>query len=256
MLEGARFLRLEQDGRIARLTLARPRVLNAMSFAMVLELERAVEAIGQDPDSAVVVIRGEGRAFCSGIDLKELAAGDSPHEYHQHFERALRLLEEMPKIVLAVMHGWCLGGGLQLALACDIRIARAATMLGLPAIKESLIPGLATFRLPKYVGLGWAKRLALGGENLDAAAAHSIGLVDHVVAEDDFYLEVLRLEEHYLGAASEGSRLSKVLLNRGSDLDYQRFLAEYLALQRQTQSGADFQEAQRAYLEQRPPTWS
>src|SRR3954451_9063618 len=106
------FVGLELGGRVARLTFRRPRVLNAMHFQAILELEQAVDALAADEPSRVVVIRGEGRAFSSGIDLKELAAGESPHEYHAHFERALRGLETMPKVVVAAVHGYCLGGGL------------------------------------------------------------------------------------------------------------------------------------------------
>jgi enoyl-CoA hydratase len=248
-------LRLEPGGRVVRVTFARPHVLNAMHYATILELERVVDWLGQDAASRVVVITGAGRSFSTGIDLKELAAGESPFEYHEHFERALRGLEMLPKIVIAAINGWCLGGGLQLALACDIRAASAEAQLGLPAIKESLIPGLSTFRLPRYVGMGWAKRLVLGGENLPAEVAQRIGLVDYVFPAETFPAEIERLVEHYLSAASEGARLSKLLLNRGPDLDHAAFLAEYFSLQRQAQSGHDFFEAQRAYLEGRMPVW-
>ena len=101
-------------------------------------------ALREDPDTREIIIRGEGRAFSTGIDLKELAADRIEMAYHQRWERALRTFETMEKLVIVGMHGYCLGGALQLALAADIRVSTAGCQIGLPAIKESLIPGLAT----------------------------------------------------------------------------------------------------------------
>src|SRR6266542_5876526 len=151
----------EKEDRFGLLILNRPELLNAMNYQGSLDLNRAAELIRDDPDVRVVLIRGAGRAFCTGIDLKQLAAGETPHEYYEQWDRALRILEQAEKVLLCAMHGYALGGGLQLALACDIRIATEDCQIGLPAIKEGNIPGLGILQLPRYIGLGRAKLMSL-----------------------------------------------------------------------------------------------
>lgn len=117
-----------------------------MNNACIDQINRIAMVLGEDSDVRVIIVRGEGRAFSTGIDLKELAAGRIEMDYHRRWEQALRLFETMEKLVIVGMHGYCLGGALQLALAADIRVSTAECQIGLPAIKESLIPGLATLR--------------------------------------------------------------------------------------------------------------
>ena len=108
---------LEKGGNVGRLTLDRPHVLNAMDYQAELDLNQVVEAVRDDKDLRILVIRGAGRAFCTGIDLKQLSAGDTPVAYYEGWDRALRTLEVMDKFVVCGIHGYALGGGLQLALA-------------------------------------------------------------------------------------------------------------------------------------------
>src|SRR6266576_5851966 len=180
----------EKEGRIGCLTLNRPQLLNAMNYQGALDLNRAAETIRDEPDIRLVLIKGSGRAFCTGIDLKELQAGKTPHQYYENWDRALRILEQSEKVLICAMHGYALGGGLQLALACDIRIATEDCQLGLPAIKEGIVPGLGTLRLPRYIGLGRAKWMVLSGENIDGRRAYEIGMIDHVVKAEAFEQEV------------------------------------------------------------------
>lgn len=161
--------------------------LNAMNNACTIQLNNIVDALREDQDTQKVNIRGEGRAFSTGIDLKELAAGQIEMAYHHRWERALRSFETMEKLIIAGINGYCLGGALQLALAADIRVGTADCQIGLPAIKESLIPGLGTLRLPRYIGWGRAKKMILGGQNIDGEAALRIGLVDHIVSSENFF---------------------------------------------------------------------
>src|SRR5262245_54913443 len=203
----------EKDGKIGCLTLNRPTVLNAMNDQGALDLNRAAERIRDDPLVRLVLVRGAGRAFCTGSDLKQLAAGGTPHAYYEQWDRALRILEQAEKVVICAMHGYALGGGLQLALACDIRIATEDCQIGLPATKEGIVPGLATWRLPRYIGLGRAKWMVLSGDNIDGRRAYDIGLIDHVVKPETFEAEVNALVERYARVCSEGTRQSKVLLN-------------------------------------------
>ena len=166
-----------KEGRRGVLTLNRPHLLNAMNYQGALDLNAVAEAIRDDSELRLVVIRGEGRAFCTGIDLKQLVAGETPHAYYEQWDRALRVLEQAEKIIICAMHGYSLGGGFQLALASDIRIATADCKFGLPAIKEGIVPGLGTLRLSRYIGLGRAKWMVLSGDNIDGRRAYELGLV-------------------------------------------------------------------------------
>jgi enoyl-CoA hydratase/carnithine racemase len=245
----------ERDGRVGRLTLSRPRLLNAMNFQGALDLNAAAEAIRDDPDVRLVLIRGAGRAFCTGIDLKQLSGGETPVAYYESWDRALRILEHAEKVLICAMHGYALGGGLQLALACDIRIATGDCQMGLPAIREGIAPGLGTLRLPRFIGLGRAKRMALSGENVDGRRALEIGMVDHLVNAETFEEEVNGLVGEYLRVCSEGTRQTKMLLNLSFDMPHGQFFEEYLRRQRIALASPDHQEAMEAYREGRPPSF-
>jgi len=227
-----------------------------MNYQGALDLNRAAEMIRDDPGVRLVLIRGAGRAFCTGIDLKQLTAGETPAGYYESWDRALRILEQSEKVLICAMHGYALGGGLQLALACDIRIAAADCQLGLPAVKEGIVPGLGTFRLPRYIGLGRAKWMTLSGDMVDGRRAHEIGLVDHVVSADCFDADVRALVEKYARVCSEGTRQSKMLLNMPFDMPHGQFFEEYLRRQRIAVASPDHLEAMAAYREGRSPVFS
>lgn len=246
----------EKNGRTGTLTLNRPQVLNAMHYQGALDMNAAAEMIRDDADVRVVVIRGAGRAFCTGIDLKHLQAGQIPEHYFESWDRALRILEQAEKILICAMHGYSLGGGLQLALACDIRAATPDCQLGLPAIKEGIIPGLGTLRLPRYIGWGRAKWMTLSGENVSGECAYDIGLVDHVVGSETFDADVAALVEKYLAVCSEGTRQAKIMLNMAFDMPHGQFFDEYLRRQHIALASPDHVEAVAAYREKRPPKFT
>jgi enoyl-CoA hydratase/carnithine racemase len=246
----------EKEGRVGYLTLNRPQILNAMNYQGSLDINQAAEAIRDDSDVRLVLIRGAGRAFCTGIDLKQLAAGETPHRYYENWDRGLRILEQAEKILICAMHGYALGGGLQLALACDIRIATEDCKLGLPAIREGIVPGLGTFRLPRYIGLGRAKWMALSGENVDGRRALEIGLIDHIAKTETFDEEVNSLVKRYSRICSEGALQSKMLLNMPFDMPHGQFFEEYLRRQRLALASADHEAAIDAYREGRDPDFS
>lgn len=243
----------EKEGRVARVVFNRPLVLNAMNNQATLDLNSVAEAIAKEESVRIVVITGRGRSFCTGIDLKELSSGQIEMVYHHRFERALRVFETMEKIVIAGIKEYCLGGGLQLALACDIRIAAENAVLGLPAIKECLIPGLSTYRLPRYIGLGQAKRMILSGEPIDASQAYAMGLVDYIFSVADFEAQVEQLIGKCLRVCSTAALKSKALCNLSFEWDYDRFLQKYFDFQEIAQTSEDHFEARRAYREKRDP---
>jgi enoyl-CoA hydratase/carnithine racemase len=249
------FMRLEKEGKLGWVTLTREDHLNAMNNDCTIQINKIAMALREDPDVRVAVIRGAGRAFCTGIDLKELAANQIEMLYHQRWEPALRLFETMEKLIIVGMHGFCLGGALQLALAADIRVSTADCQIGLPAIKESLIPGLATLRLPRYIGWGRAKKMILGGQNISGDEALQIGLVDHVVSDVDFIKQLEQVAGDYLAACSVGTRMSKLATNSAFDMDFETFLQYYYKLQERAQFSGDAEEAKRAYLEKRNPIY-
>jgi enoyl-CoA hydratase/carnithine racemase len=243
------------EGKVARVVFNRPQLLNAMSNEATIDINTIADAISKEDGVRVVVITGAGRSFCTGIDLKELSSGQIEMVYHRRWERALRIFELMEKIVIAGIKEYCLGGGLQLALACDVRLAADNAILGLPAIKESLIPGLATYRLPRYIGLGRAKRLILSGEFVHADGALAMGLVDYVVPLAEFERRLEEIIEKYVRICSVATVKSKILCNRSFEMEYNGVLEKYFELQEIAQTSEDHEEARRAYLENRDPVF-
>jgi enoyl-CoA hydratase len=243
----------EAKGKVARIIFDRPELLNAMSNEATADINFVADAIAKEDGVRVVVIIGRGRSFSTGIDLKQLSADQIQMDYHHRWERALRIFETMEKIVIVGIKEYCLGGGLQLALAADVRVAADNAILGLPAINEGLIPGLASYRLPHYIGLGRAKHMILSGQNIHAREAYDIGLVDHIVPLAQFEGQLEEVVQQYLKGCSVAAVKSKTLCNFSFDLDYDTFLNKYFELQEIAQTSEDHFEARRAYREKRNP---
>ena len=248
-------MKLTRDGRLLRIELKRPERLNAFAMTGTRELLDAAHSVAADDDVRMVSITGSGRAFSTGIDLKHLAAGRIEPSYFDMWDAALRVFETMDKLVLCLIHGYAVGGGLQLALACDIRVCTPSAQLGLPAIKEGLIPGLGTFRLARYVGLGRAKSLIIRGNMIDGTEAERIGMVDHLVAEDTAFDEYEGYLAEYASTNSAGCRASKQMLLDCFDLGWDGFFHKYLVLQNKAMAAPDFAEAMEAYRASRDPRW-
>jgi enoyl-CoA hydratase/carnithine racemase len=209
---------------VATVTLNRPEKLNALDLGLVAALDAATERVAAEPDVHVVVVRGRGRSFCAGLDLDMFAAEGMPPGFYAHQERAFRRFETMDKTVIAAVHGHCLGGGVQLAAACDVRVASRDADLGLPAIDEGLFPGLAPYRLPRLVGKGRAAELILTGRRLGAEEALAIGLIDHLTG--DLGPELDALIATYAAAPRQAAAASKRLLALGYEAPFDAVLAE------------------------------
>ena len=248
-------LNIKSDGRLVRLDLVRPERLNAVAMTGAHEMLAAVRRIAADEDVRMVAIAGSGRAFCTGLDVKDLAAGLIEQSYFDLWDSALRVIETMDKLAVCLIHGYAIGGGLQLALACDIRVCTPSAKLGLPAIKEGLIPGLGTFRLARYIGLGRAKSLIIRGNLIDGTEAERIGLVDHLVGEDTAFEEFEDWLGEYAATNSAGCRASKQMLLDCFDLGWEAFFRKYLVLQERAVAAPDFAEARDAYRAGRDPRW-
>ena len=178
---------------VAILTLNRPDKLNALNVDLVTALRDVLRTVADDPRIRVVVIKGAGRAFCAGLDLDMMASEGMPPSFYPIQEEAFRLIETMDKLVVAAIHGYCLGGGVQLAIACDLLIASDDAVLALPAINEGLFPGMAPYRLPRLLGLGLARRYIYTGDPIPLDLAQQIGLIDWVVPAQTFHEEVEKL---------------------------------------------------------------
>jgi enoyl-CoA hydratase/carnithine racemase len=238
------------DGPVATLHLNRTERLNAFGNQGTFDLNDAADRLAQDDQTRIVIITGEGRAFSTGIDLKELTAGAIDMTYHHRWESALRKFELMNKVVIAAINGYCIGGGLQLALACDLRIAADTAQLGLPAVKEGLIPGMGVWRLPRYIGMGRAKQLILSGELIGAPAAQAIGMLDEVVPDAALAVHVQETAQRYLRVPWSSVLLSKQLTNSAFDLPFEPFLEHYFAAQTQAMRSDDHFAALRTYSEE------
>jgi enoyl-CoA hydratase/carnithine racemase len=200
-------LKLAVDDGIAVLTLAHPEKMNAWSWEATRQLGKRADEIRLLDDVRVVVIRGEGRAFCAGIDVGDpgdRVTGGSPAQHVRNFYEALRWVHErfsvfanLPQPIVAAVHGYCLGFGFELALMADIRIAADDAKFGLPeaGIGVSIDAG-GDMRIARDAGAGWAKYLALTGRRIDAATAERIGLVQQVVSRDE-------LDDHAMQVARE-----------------------------------------------------
>jgi enoyl-CoA hydratase len=211
---------VRRDGPITEIVLNRPSVLNAMNLAWVAGLGQAVGEVAADAGAEVVVVRGEGRSFCAGLDLTMMNESGMPPEFYALQEAAFSALESLDRIVIAQIHGYCLGGGLQLTLACDIRIASDDAVLALPASQEGLFPGMAVWRLPRLVGLGRALRLAVSGEQLTAAQALEIGLVDYVCPAESFPRLARAIVDRYVAVPQTAARATKQLMRSSFERDF------------------------------------
>jgi enoyl-CoA hydratase/carnithine racemase len=221
----------EQSGAIAQVILNRPDALNAMNIPWAHDFLAIAEDVKKNADVKVVIIRGGGRAFSAGIDLKVLSRREFPQDWFRIFEVALRTFETMDKVVISAIHGYCIGGGLQVALASDIRVVAEGTKFALTAVKECLVPGMGTFRLPRYIGPGRAKRIILSGEYIDTHEANAMGLIDYLVPVAEFDKRVEEIAQVYLNAASEAQRQAKKLINMAFDVEWDEFLGKYIEAQ-------------------------
>ncbi|HVB73103.1 MAG TPA: enoyl-CoA hydratase/isomerase family protein [Ktedonobacteraceae bacterium] len=189
-------MRCEVNGHLARLRLNRPQALNAANWAWVKDLVTASNYLAQSSETHVVIVSGEGRAFCSGLDTKELAKGNLTRDWFATWEKGVSTLASLDAITIAAIQGYCLGGGLQVALACDLRIAATDAVISIPAVREGLVAALGPMRLARLIGSGPAKQLCLLGHRFSAEEGKSLGLIGDVCEPE-------RLEERALALADE-----------------------------------------------------
>ncbi len=253
-------LRLERPAPgVARLVLDNPTQRNAMSDGMTESWVRAIDALEKDRSVRVVVVTGEGSAFCSGGNPSWIAGEPDAEVDHLRnrmiaFYRAWLAIRRLEVPTIAAVNGHAVGAGLCLALACDIRYAAAGAKLSVPFVRLGMHPGMAaTYLLPNAVGDAQARELLLTGRAVDADEARQIGLVSRVFADDEFDARVAEVAEGIAGTAPIPSRYTKVALRDGGHRDFESAVQWEALAQPITLATADLQEGVRAAREKRRP---
>jgi len=223
----------------------------ALAAALVEQVERAAA----DAATFAVVVRGAGRAFCSGMDRTALAAGAVGASFYRHWIRALNLLEDMPKVAVAVLHGYSIGGGLQLAVACDLRLATDDAVVGLGASRHGIIPDGSVLRLARLIGLARAKELSLLNDEISAEAALDIGLVTRVCAPAEVDAALAALLDRLRHQAPTANGHIKRLLHESFHADPRARIEDVLRAQDDCMRSWETSEANRAWQQKREPTY-
>jgi enoyl-CoA hydratase len=253
-------LLIERDNAIANVTLNRPEVLHALDAVMFDELEHAFHSLAADNNIRVILLTGSGeRAFAAGADIRALANTDaaSGRAASQRGQAVMLGIERCGKPVIAVINGVALGGGLELALSCTLRIASDRAKLGLPELKLGLIPGYGgTQRLPRLIGASAALKLILTAAPVDATEALRLGLVNEVVPAADLMTRARTLAESIAAMAPLAITAAIEAVTRGAALPIEDALAIEANLFGGLCSTADKREGLTAFLEKRPAKWT
>jgi enoyl-CoA hydratase/carnithine racemase len=251
--------REERRGPVEIWTLDAEDTRNAISRAVLAELEARVARVSGGQEVRVVIVTGAGnKAFCAGADLKERATMSEAdvRAFLGGLRRTLRAINTSGTIFIAAINGSALGGGTELALACDLRVAAPAAELGLTEVRLGIIPGGGgTQRLPRLIGPGRAKDLILTGRRVNAAEAFAIGLVQRLAPEGRLLDVSLALAEQIAGNAPVAVAAAKRAIDRGLDLDLEAGLALELEEYEAVLRSEDRLEGLRAFAEKRPPVW-
>lgn len=253
----------EVKDHIAYLTLNRPEALNAFNRQMTAEIIDASDHINKDPEVRVAILTGAGdRAFSAGLDLKERAASDVAPVDNRRARLAPGIrahhqaVYSIDKPSIAAIHGWAVGGGCELALACDIRVAADNLKIGLMEVKRGLMPGAGgTQRLPRTIPKGLALEIALTGEPVDAQEAYRIGLVNHVVPREELMPTAERIARMIMQNAPVAVRFVKEAIHKGLDLTLEQGLRLEVDLSTLLSTTEDAKEGPKAFAEKRQPVW-
>ncbi len=251
-------IRFERDQQVGFLVLDRPASLNAVNEQLILDMEDACKAIQQEKDLRVVVVRGEGRAFCSGMDLRAASNRPATREalraVWEPWMRALDLLENLPQLTIATIHGPCLGAGFELTLACDFRIATATAFFSSPQVLYGSPPDAGpTYRLPQLIGLAKAKEIVILGERFDAAQAERWGLLTKVVEPEQLETETQKLVARCLQVGWRAAAVTKALLARAGELEFETLVEEVDRARAASVETGELSDSMQTYREKRKP---
>lgn len=248
---------LEKDGAIATITVNRPDVLNAINYDVFDGLEAAVEDVAQDKSVRVVVITGAGeKAFVAGADISILETLDpfTGQEYCQRGQAVYSKIEKLGKPVIGKINGYALGGGCELAMVCDFRIASTKARFGLPETGLGVIPGFGgTQRLPRIVGVGVAKEMIMTGDRIRADRAYEVGLVNKVVEPEELDSTVKEIAEKIAARSASALKYAKASINDGLQMDLDTAVEMESVQFAVSFAAPDRVEGLSAFLEKRTP---
>ncbi len=252
-----RFVNCQVDDGMALITLDRPPV-NALDFATFGELNQVLDEIGADQECRVLILTGAGKSFCAGADIKVMAEADEEKKkaFAPTGPELTRRIESLEMPTICAINGFAIGGGLEIALAFDFRIASDSATFGQGEIGVGSIPGAGgTQRLPRLIGKPKAKRLIFTGQTIDAGEAYRIGLVDLVVPPDRLMPEVKKLAGAIVSKSPFALRLAKKAINEGFELPLQKGLEIEWECFNEVMKSEDSVEGFRAFAEKRSPVF-
>ena len=257
---GYNTLLYEKSGNISTLILNRPDKLNALNLELFDELLLALKVINEDDEVKTLILTGAGRAFCAGADLgmiPNLGKEDFMPKFRrliQKVQAVTNAIEGLDKPVIGAINGAAIGGGFDIAIACDIRLASEAAVFSEAFIRLGLVPDMgATFRLPRLVGIARAKEIILTGDTISATEAERIGLVNWVVPTNQLMEEAKNWAEKLAAGPPLAIKVAKQLLNNAASTDLHSALADEMVAQCQLITTQDHQEGIKAFLERRLP---
>lgn len=251
---------LENRQRVQILFIHRPQVLNALNEKTLLEIEAAVQSFADDDRLSVLIVTGSGdRAFAAGADIQSQYPlnAEGGRKWGLLGHRVMQFIENLEKPVIAAINGFALGGGCELAMACDIRLASEKAQLGQPEVTLGITPGYGgTQRLTQLVGAGKAKQLVLSGQRITAAEAHRIGLVDEVYPAEALLEEAVRLAEKIAANAPLAVHYAKLQINQSLQINTHMATTVETGLFGICFATGDQKEGMQAFLEKRKPMFA
>jgi enoyl-CoA hydratase/carnithine racemase len=252
---------VEDIGAVRHLVLNRPEKRNALNEDAIRELGAAIEAAAADYSVRVVIVRGEGAVFSSGMDVNDLRSlSESPanlRDYRRPILQWWNLLEEMPKPTICQIHGAALGGAFELALACDFRTMAEDAVAGIMEVRVGLLPDVGgCSRLPAVVGLGNAKELIMTGKVIDGREAHRIGFANRIAPADELDALTEAFANELLACAPRAVGLAKRVIDAAAKPALSVTLEQEVAAQETLAASDDFSEGTRAFFEKRDPDFA
>ena len=247
-----------KEDNVCIVTINNPQSMNALNSEVLSELDKAFTNIEQDHDIDVVILTGEGRAFVAGADISQMSTMNASEgkDFGEQGSKLFRKIELLPKPVIAAINGFALGGGCELALACDIRISSSKAKLGQPEVGLGITPGFSgTQRLPRIVGEGRAKELIYTAKAITADEAYRIGLVNKVVEPEQLIDSAISMAKTIAKNAPIAVKLSKEAINRGMQTDIDSGIAIENNLFALCFSTQDQKEGMSAFIEKRAAEW-
>ncbi len=234
-------LKTKQEGLVFTVQFNRPETSNAINMEMVNELLEVTKIVYDSTDISVLVFKGLSDAFCTGIDLCDFTPEKQPDIYgFQKWEKICALLNRIDKLTISAIQGECLGGGFDILLASDIRIAEQKAHFQLEEVKLGFLPGMTTFWLAKFIGLGRAKKLILSGKPLSAERAFEYGLIDEICDIQEIDQTIAKWIKDSEPFRPVSLQLARRLLNESFSESYDNFIGHYLAAQDKALHSEDF----------------